>query len=319
MTVTTKETRFGFYITGQEDKSKKLPTPEMFKKLWDDKFKKEKKPVLEQKIFEDKSTKYIVLSILEYNKQDNFYMGYVGKFRDSALPTKFNRDTLSDEPFDLGTSDEVMEKSYFLYYPETDILVFHCNHWGPRADDLAYMLFQLNSMTPIHFEAIWKNADVKALLEDGSIVKSGSISLALPRNFELADLDLSNSWSQDVIKMMSSSGMSSLRLDFRSRASTTKNGLSYMSQEVRDGFREILQKFGKNRKLQKKELSVKRAEVVTSNSGSHRQNLLNQELSVKLPVQMSGRYPTVSGMKFALMNAKSNCNSTLAQYELDKR
>lgn len=318
-TVETKQAKFSFFITGQADKRNALPTPKMFEDLWENKFKADKKPALEQKVFEDSSTRHIVFSILEYDDKANFYMGYVGKFRDSTLPSKFNRETLNDEPFTLEQSDEVMEKSYFIYYPETDILVFNCNHWGPRADDLAYMLFTLSELTtPIHFDAIWKDADVKALLETGSVIKSGSITLALPRRFEMSNLDLKNSWSKDVIKMMSSSGMSSMRIDFRSRAAKTKNGMSYVSQEVRDGFKEILQNFGKNRKLHKSEISVRRAEVYTSKN-EKKQSLLNQELTVKLPVQIAGRYPTISGMRQTLINAKVNCQSVLIKYERNNR
>ncbi|HDM8048125.1 TPA: hypothetical protein P0E07_001197 [Vibrio fluvialis] len=317
MSFTKKKVSINFFITGQEDRSKAINTPDQFKKIWINKFATDKSPFFETRQVSNEK-RDIVLSIIDFDVQANFYFGYVGKLRNTTLPTKFNKQNLLEENISLGQEDEIMEKSYFIYYASLDILVFHYNHLGPRADDLAYMLYRSTGLTSVHFSSIWKDAEVKSLLEDGAVIKSGAISLAIPRQFDESSLDLSNNWSSSVLKMMSDTGMSSMTIKFRSRASTKKSGVSYMVDEFKGGMKELLDRFGGNRKAHKSEPSIRKAEIWTTD-GKSRQSLLDQDLKNTQEVRVQAGYPTVPDMRQSLIHAKIACNDTLKQYYFDKR
>ncbi|WP_135454725.1 hypothetical protein [Vibrio echinoideorum] len=322
MSVDTKKVKVTFFITGQDDKSKTLNAPLQFGSLWKDHFSKSTKPKLQTRVLTNNSTtktstRDLVLSIIEWDKDAEFYFGYVGTFRDTTLPTKFNKDTLIDQNIDLDNQEEIMEKSYFLYYPKTDILVFHQNHLGPRADDLGYLLYMFGGLKRVHFEPIWKDADIKALLENNNVIKNGSLTLALPRNFSESNLDLSNSWSKEIISMMSSTGMSRLAINFWGRAGR-KTEKGYLNDNIRAGIKELISTYGTSRRLGKSEPAIKKAEV-TLKSGGKKQTLLNQDLSTKLDVNVVKGYPTLQGMRQTLVFAKTRCQDTLLQYYHQKR
>lgn len=173
MKTSKKKVKVHFYITGQSNKSNPLETPDMFLRLWQNKFSTENSEVLfvERSTNSDAPKRNLALLISEYDSDAKFYFGYVGIMRDTMLPSIINKETKLDSKIPLSAHDEVIEKSYFLYYPETDILVFNSNHLGPKVDDLSYILFKTTNCNLIRFEPIWKSSHMKEILESGSSLK----------------------------------------------------------------------------------------------------------------------------------------------------
>ncbi|MGL5668773.1 MAG: hypothetical protein ACRDD9_21930 [Shewanella sp.] len=314
----TKSVKVTFFVTGQADKSKPVETPSLFKHVWNTHFlpqvlSKKQDPTFERKGVFDTGNKDLVLWIdsFESRADEPYYFGYVGVLRDTTLPTIYNRKTEIDSNIILSESDEILEKSYFLYYPTLDLLVFNQNHIGPRADDLAFMLYKLSGMSLMSFEPIWRNQELKSMLEDGSTLKRATLTIALPRSFKEANLNLSNNWSADMIKMMSASGMNRLTLQFWGRASTRKSEKGYIRDVVKEGFLELIKKCSGN-STRKDSPMLKKAEIQLKDSKP--ENLLSQELNTKVNVTVVGGYPTPSDMTQALIVAKIRCQDELRPY-----
>ncbi|ENM3796168.1 hypothetical protein NTH45_002785 [Vibrio cholerae] len=314
----TKNVKVTFFVTGQDDKRKPVKTPDQFDAVWKAHFlpqvqAKLKDPKFVKKGVFHQGDKNIVLWVDSYvtEADDPYYFGYVGVFRDTTLPTIYDRKTDTDSNIVLSDSDEILEKSYFLYYPTLDLLVFHQNHLGPRADDLAFMLFKFSSQKSVKFESIWKNHDLKAMLEDGSVLKKATLTIALPRSFKETDFDLSNDWSNDLVKMMYRSGMNKLTLQFWGRASAKKGEKGYISDTVKQGFKELVKKYSGG-SARSGDLKIKKAEAQMKDGKS--ESLLSQELSTRMDVDVIGGYPEPTDMAQALIYAKIRCNDELKPY-----
>lgn len=298
-----KQVNVFFFITGQNNKSHTNPTPNIFNELWINHYSKGKGSQQREKAISGKTVlrkKTLVLNILEESK--GVYFGYIGVFRDSVLPTVYNTQTNDDKPIPLTKDDEVLEKSYFIYNSKRDLLSFHKNHLGPTAGDLSYMLFELSSLQLMCFEPIWKDPDLKALLDKGTILKSAEITIALPRKLDNT-LELKNKWCNEVMNMMSDTGMSRLTLRFFGRASTKKGFVGYLTDDVKQGFKEFLDCGGS---------LITKAKVRPTSGGT--ESLLDQELKSMMTVEVIDGYPTELEMKRALENATNECKAVLDKY-----
>jgi hypothetical protein len=319
----TKNVKVTFFVTGQDDKRKTVKTPDLFNAVWEEHFLSQDQAKLKDPEFVKKGVfhegdKNLVLWVDSYVTEVNepYYFGYVGVFRDTTLPTIYDRKTDTDSNIILSDSDEILEKSYFLYYPTLDLLVFHQNHLGPRADDLAFMLYKLSSQKSVKFESIWKNQDLKSMLEDGSVLKKATLTIALPRSFKGTDFDLSNDWSNDIVRMMYSSGMNKLTLQFWGRASAKKGEKGYISDTVKLGFKELVKKFsGSSARVG--DPQIKKAEAQMKDGKS--ENLLSQELNTRIDVDVVGGYPESSDMAQALIYSKIRCNDELKPYLVQQK
>ncbi|MGE6124017.1 hypothetical protein ACLH0G_04785 [Aeromonas rivipollensis] len=308
-----KNVKVSFFLTGQDDKRQPILTGSMFDGVWKEYFSDAllRKPISEKLSVGEAKAKDLILYLDECDSSTNEYFGYIGVFRDSILPTIFSKVDSSDKNIPLEDTDEILEKSYFSYKSDEDILVFQQNRLGPRADDLAYFLFKASGVKRVTFVPILQNEDIKQLLEGGSTLKNGHITIALPRRFNPGDLQLSNSWSNDVIKMMSQSGMNKINLQFWGRASVKKGECNYVVDTVRDGIKELLAKCSLGSERSKMP-SITKAEAQLSGGG--RKNLLNQELCEYVLVDVEKGYASRDRIKLALYLAYIRQKDTLAVY-----
>lgn len=306
-----KDVKVTFFISGQSDKSKKIETgnifSESFKKFSNDSLK----AFTADKVIGKEKNKELVLKILSYDSNEGRYFGYVGIYRDSLLPAVFNKKSFADNPIPMQNDDEILEKCYFTYYELEDVLAFQQNHLGPRADDLAYVLFKMTGMKRVYFDPIWNKQDIRLLLETGKNLRKGTLTLALPRKFEKDDFDFSNSWGNDVVKMMSDNGMSRMSLNFWGRASLKKTTPGYIADNVRDGLKELISKFSVSQRTDNSP-QIKKADVEFKDGKT--QSLLDQELSTKVKVDVINGYPTVIDIRNGLNRAKLICKDQLSSY-----
>ena len=298
---TTKQIKINYFITGQSDKSQSIRTPDIFKNVWNEHFKKDNADIFfdTKKRESEKSQRELALFISEFDTDANFYFGYIGIFRDTILPTILDKDTKQDSKIVLKANDEILEKSYFLYYPKDDILVFHQNHVGPKSEDLSYMLFVASGLERVYFDPIWKSNHMREVLESGHSLHRGYLTLALPRNYATLNFNFENQFCDEVIGMMSRTGMTRLKLEFAGRASRKKDIAGYLFDDIKHGLKEFITKFsdgGKASLVQKAE-----AQLV----GQSKENLLDQELTSEMSITAVNGYPEPAEIKKTLVTAKA--------------
>ncbi|HCO7879247.1 TPA: hypothetical protein OB698_003571 [Escherichia coli] len=251
--------------------------------------------------------KKLKIVFLEKDAQAEFYFGYLSCSRDG-----FHLPYIGDENWDehnipLDDKKYIVERTYFIYYYKKDILVLSQNHLGPKFSDLAFLLFNFSEENkPVAFEAIWKKESVKELLETGSTLRSCEITLAAPRNFSATDYDLSNSFSKSMIEMMAGMGGSHLKLSLRGRASQRKLIRGYLSDEVKSGIKELIEKVP----------HLLRKANVTEPKNTHSRSLLNQVLISEKNINTKDGYAKETDVRTALISAKIEHGQYLKQYEI---
>ncbi|WP_312976251.1 hypothetical protein [Atlantibacter hermannii] len=251
------------------------------------------------------------LVILDKDLNQESYFGYVSWRRDCLLPFIEDGQTGSERIIPLSDHDSVVERTYFIYYFESDLLVMTLNHVGPKVGDLAFLLYNKTQMKNISFEAIWKQESMKELLEDGNILRSFDLTVAAPRNFNKSNYHFKHELTKDIVDMVVGMGGSHLRLNMRGRIRPKKAGFNYLKTSVTDAIKELLELFPKG----SGGLQIKRIDV-TEPSNTTPKSLLDQVLIGTKTILVKSGYPTDSDIRMAMTSAKIENSGYLAQYEL---
>ncbi|WP_273848752.1 hypothetical protein [Serratia liquefaciens] len=239
------------------------------------------------------------------------YFGYISWRRDCLLPFIEDGETGSERTIPLNEKDSVVERTYFIYYYETDLLVMTLNHLGPKVGDLSFLLYNKTGMQNITFEAIWKQESMKKLLEDGNVLRSFDLTVAAPRNFNKANYNFEHDLTKDIVDMVVGLGGSHLRLTMRGRIRPKKAGFNYLKSSVTDALKELIEKFPKG----SNGLQIKKIDV-TEPSNTDPKSLLDQVLVGTKNIIVNSGYPSDSDIRTAMISAKIENTSYLAQYEL---
>lgn len=256
-------------------------------------------------------TRGLKLVILDKDELQKNYFGYISWRRDSLLPFIEDGETRSERIIPLNDKDSVVERTYFTYYYETDILSLTMNHLGPKVNDLSFLLFNKTGMQNINFEAIWKQESMKELLDDGNILRSFDLTVAAPRNFNKSNYRFNNPLTKEIVDMVVGLGGSHLRLNMRGRIRTKKAGFDYLKATVTDALKELLELFPKG----SGGLQIKKIEV-TEPSNANPKSLLDQVLIGTKTILVKSGYPSDSDIRTAMTSAKIENRHYLAQYEL---
>ncbi|CNJ15126.1 MULTISPECIES: hypothetical protein [Yersinia] len=255
--------------------------------------------------FEGKKLK---IQIIDKDNDAGFYFGYLSCSRDGFHLPYIGDEHWEESSIPLGDTKYIVERTYFIYYFEQDILLLSLNHLGPKVKDLSFLLYNSSpTLAPVAFEAIWKEESIKQLLETGTTLRSCDLTLAAPRNFNVSNYDLSSSLSKNIIEMMAGMGGSHLRLSLRGRASGKKGIIGYLSNEVKEGLKELLEKLPEG--------IIKKAEV-TEPRNSKPESLLDQVLISKRTALAVNGYPVDSHVRVAMIQAKIEFSGYLDQYSI---
>ncbi|MNG59657.1 hypothetical protein D3C81_114380 [compost metagenome] len=238
-----------------------------------------------------------------------FYFGYVSCSRDGFHLPYIGDENWNEHNIPLDDKKYIVERTYFLYYYESDILLLSLNHLGPKERDLSYLLFSTYDLSkPISFEAIWKKESIKQLLETGSTLRSCEVTMAAPRNFNATNYDLTNSFSKNLVEMMVGMGGTHLKLNLRGRASGRKSIKGYLSDEVKEGLKELLEKVP----------AIMRKAEVTQPKDTKSKSLLDQVLISAKSVSTIDGYSNPTEVRLALVSAKIDHLDYLKEYDISK-
>ncbi|MTC51111.1 hypothetical protein GKR59_15925 [Providencia alcalifaciens] len=306
-----KKLRIGFYTSSDVTKNKNASlTGLAFNSLYNDCTS----TLINFKIIGSQDRK-LKITFLEKDTEAGFFYGFMTTHRNSAhLAYISDNETFSEEKIPLTPSQSLAERSYFLYYYKTDLLLLSENHLGPKTNDLSYALFtSLGRESHVSFSAIWKKESIRELFETGTILKTCEVTIAAPRDFNKTDYDLEHNLSSQIADMLAGSGTSHLDLILRGKSTTTSKGYEYLSEDVKQSIKEMLEKFkgGKNKAI------VQRADVIRKGS-NRKTSLLDQFLrhTKNVYIQNDG-YPKDEDVKLALIQAKIDNLQYLSQYEVN--
>jgi len=255
--------------------------------------------------------KKLKIAFLNKDVVANYYFGYMSCSREEYLLPYIGDEHWNEQNIPLDDKKYIVERTYFLYYYESDILVLTQNHLGPKESDLAYLLYSQSGQPGANFsfQAIWKGETVRELLETGSTLRSCEIVLAAPRNFNVTSYQLNSSFSKELVEMMVGLGGTHLKLSLRGRASGKVSVKSYLADGVKEGLKELLEKIP---------TIVKKA-AVTEPKNPNEKNLLDQVLISEKNIYTVHGYGTDSDVFQALISAKIDNKEYLKKYDISNK
>ncbi|HBQ6077453.1 TPA: hypothetical protein MAZ01_003068 [Klebsiella pneumoniae] len=304
-----KSIRVGFYTSSENIRTNnKWLTAEAFNVLYT-KCSKD----LKMTHHADFGERELKIHFLAVSPEDGSYFGFMSRRRKSATLAYITDTEWVEEKIPLAGAKSLSERTYFIYYPQIDILVLSLNHLGPRHSDLAFLLFNSSTNgTPVSFEAIWKEESIKELLETGSNLRSCEISIAIPRNFNAAQYNLDGMFANQMIEMIKGTSSSHLTLSLRGHSPLKRKAKGWLEDDVKKSLKEMLEKFpgGDGR------LTFEKADVVAQGD-KKKKSLVDEVLTVRkmVPIQTDG-YPIDIDVKNAMLQAKNDNLKYLTQYYL---
>ncbi|HGN0166387.1 hypothetical protein [Proteus mirabilis] len=305
-----KRLRIGFYTSSDVTKNK---NSSLTKKAFNTLYKECTSTLINYKIVGNQERK-LKITFLEKDDDAGFFYGFMTMHRNSAhLAYISDNDTFLERKIPLTPLQSLAERSYFLYYFNTDLLLLSENHLGPKATDLSYALFSLsNRESRVSFSAIWKEESIRELFESGTILKTCEVTIAAPRDFNKTNYDLKHNLSSQIAEMLAGSGTSHLDLVLRGKSSKTSKGYEYLSEDVKQSIKEMIEKF----KGGKSGAEVQRADVIRKGS-NRKTSLLDQVLRhTKNVIIQNDGYPKDDDVKQALIQSKIDNLQYLSQYEV---
>lgn len=255
--------------------------------------------------------KKLKIAFINKDTKAKYFFGYMSCSREEYLLPYIGDEYWNEHNIPLDDKKYIVERTYFLYYYDSDILILTQNHLGPKESDLAYLLYSQsgNPGNNFSFQAIWKKESVKELLETGSTLRSCDIVLAAPRNFDATNYQLNSSFSKELVNMMVGLGGTHLKLNLRGRASGRVKVKGYLSDLVKDGIKELLEKMP----------GIVKKAAVTQPKNTVEQSLLDQVLISEKNIYTVNGYGTDSDVLQAMISAKIDNNEYLKQYDISKK
>ncbi|MCL6366208.1 hypothetical protein EXT60_18425 [Pectobacterium carotovorum subsp. carotovorum] len=301
-----KKLRIGFYTSTTGNKTTKSNAQIAFDTLYNSYVNADNNSYAT--LLKDKKLKIVFL-----NKDNDakFYFGYISCSREGFHLPYIGDEHWNEESIPLDDTNYLVERSHFLYYYESDILILTQNHIGPKESDLAFILFNASGTPdkPVSFSAIWKQESVKELLETGSTLRSCQIIMAAPRNFNASTYDLSSTFSKQLIEMMAGQGGSTLNLTLRGRASNKKLVKGYLSDEVKSGLKELLEKMP----------TIMRKATISGPKENKTKSLLDQVLVSEKYIYTIRGYGEDHEVRKGLISAKIEHAAYLNQYDINNK
>lgn len=196
-----------------------------------------------------------------------------------------------ERAIDLADEEGVIEKNYFLFFRQHNLLVWQVNGRASHVMRFERYLSTLSPNTIVFDDVIDK--DSLAKLQNG-VVKRIQVRIALPKNVEAYDPDV---WEADAFDMMAGAGATTMQFDIATRRKG--HGLA---NDVKEGI---------HRLLNRKEIRAVRVRVEGQREFI---DLIADCVTDRIQVQMIGLYPNPNSVFVELALAKDRQQARLEAY-----
>ena len=226
-----------------------------------------------------------------------YYSGVYGKLRKNDIP-KIGDEAGHEEEIQLEDHQGLIEKNYFLYYPQQNLLVWQVNvsaSWP--ASFASYLTDHFGEATIFHPVVTVDNME-RFMRGDAELVKA-ELTIARPTNPELYDND---DFSRSVMQLMNGTEAASIRLSVVANRPGGRG--ERLPNQLKDSIN-MLTDSG----------VVRRAKADVSYDGeTHPIDLIYDRLKAKITVDLIGRYPDHRMVLSELASAKSGVQGQLDGY-----
>lgn len=240
-----------------------------------------------------------VFQIKNVVRNENVIHGVFVKFRENDLPHIGNRTSLEEKDIELLEGEGLIEKNYFLYDLQLDVITFQVNSAACNIYQVAQLFTALLGET-VSFNPILTLDAAERLLSNDIRPTKLQLSVAAPRNPQLYN---SNDFSSNVMQLMTSTEGASISLTISANA---QGG----------GLRQVLSDTVKTGMLafsHSDDVTV-RVGKVWYEEGADPIDLVADRIRGKTsPIEMQGRYPLERDILTSLNNVRMEHRQQIRQ------
>lgn len=219
---------------------------------------------------------------------DGYITGEFVKFRRDFLPN-VGALTRDERELDIHADEYLVEKNFFLYELDRQLLIYQKNGHGGSVLNLAAYLKRVYREGTVSFNPVLQPDPMKRLLRGGAMPRKLYLTAARPTN---PDFVPQNEWTKAALKMLSSSGGIGFTLQLRADGHSKDDG-RHLSGDVKRALAELIE-CG----------AAKTARIDIEEDGiTHPIDLIADRLISTQDVEMAGRYPLKASIIPALYAA----------------
>lgn len=239
------------------------------------------------------SLNYEIRGLRRFNNGASF-RGVFARFRSDDLP-HVGKPGGRERELDIGPEDGLLEKNYFLYFRQHQLLVYQENGNGSAVGRLGEYFTKFFNTTTV-FQPVLQPDAAKRLLQNDVQPMSLELSFARPTNVDWYPPD---DFSKELLALMKSAKAPSVRLSMKGSGRGAQR--KPLSRTIK---RSVLGLLGHT------DVKVARL-IVDDNEGRHPIDLIADRLMHYIDVEMAGRYPVEDSVFNGLMEAKDEHNNAL--------
>lgn len=213
--------------------------------------------------------------------------GVLAKLRDEDLP-HVGVPGGGERELDMERNEKLLEKNYFRYQPDRDLLVYQQNWYGATIGQFAAYVSTLSGHT-IAFDPVLQPEPTKRLLQGSVEAKTLELSFAKPRNPDMFPQD---QWNQDLLRALSHAGGEKMFVRM-----TPGTGAPVDQRRLNKRIKRAM-----NAMVNSGHASVAKMNII-EDGVEHPIDLIADRLYSEQTVEMEGRYPVPTSVHAALRQA----------------
>ncbi|MFP1683371.1 DUF6731 family protein [Alloalcanivorax sp. C16-1] len=225
------------------------------------------------------------------------FFGQFRKFRTEDLP-EVGAAGANARSLELAENEGVIEKNFFIFYKQHNILAWHLNGHGSSPKQFAQVL-QESWGTRVTADPIIASDALERLMNNGTILKSVSLSVARPTNPEVY---VRTDFARDTMGLLNGSGGDSMRISLSvdGRRGDSQGGLV-------EGWKSTLRDFMR--------IGVRTAKAKIEEGGFEEHiDLIADRVQSYQEVETDAKYPSRNAMHGLIVAARQECDGPIQQY-----
>lgn len=220
--------------------------------------------------------------------QDGLFTGEFVKYRQDFLP-HVGALNAQERELEIGADEFLIEKSYFLFEPARQLLIYQRNAHGGSVLNLEKYFAQIHHEALTLFHPVLQPEPMRRLMRGEAMPKKAYLTMARPTNPELIP---QSDWGRAALELLASSGGVGFNLYIRADGHARDDG-RFLNQNIKRGFQELI---GCG--------AAKSAKIHVEEGGfTHPIDLIADRMSSTQTVEMGGRYPLRASILPALYAA----------------
>ncbi|WP_300523254.1 hypothetical protein [Alcanivorax sp.] len=225
------------------------------------------------------------------------YFGQFRKFRNEDLPEVGSAGSAGRD-IDLEDDEGIIEKNFFAFFRQHNILAWHMNGHGSTPNQFAKVLSEIWSCR-VSIDPVVGSDALRRLMNGGTILTGLSLSIPRPTN---PDIYLESEFGRDTLNLLNGSGGDSLKLAINvdARRGDSEGGLV---NEWKAALRDLLR------------IDVRNARATVNEGGFEDTiNLIADRVQSTQQAETDSKFPSSRVMNDLIIAARNECNESITEY-----